>query len=183
MHVARKCAFGTVVDPFCGVGLLVVRLARTCRKVIAVDKDSAKIRLARRKAVELGVAHRIEFRVGDSFAALSGLTADAVITSPPWTAPVWDRNRRFSAEDFCSRQKGGLDGILEMAREIAPRVVLHVPKTIHMSVDVSRDYGFGRVEIEHVSVEGWKNSSNAFYTYSGQARVGDRSNRPSPKWC
>jgi hypothetical protein len=62
-----------------------------------------------------------------------------------------------------SRQKGGLAGILDFAREIAPVVVLHVPKTIHMSqtVDVSRDHGFGRVEIEHVFVEGWKNSSNA----------------------
>jgi hypothetical protein len=48
-------------------------------------------------------------------------------------------------------------------REIAPVVVLHVSKTIHMSqtVEVSRDHGFGRVEIEHVSVEGWNNSSNA----------------------
>jgi hypothetical protein len=50
-----------------------------------------------------------------------------------------------------------------MAREIAPVVVLHVPKTIHMpqTVVVSRDHVFGRVEVERVSVEGWKNSSNA----------------------
>jgi hypothetical protein len=49
-----------------------------------------------------------------------------------------------------------------MAREITPVVVLHVPKTIHKSqtVEVSRDHGFGRMEIEHVSVEEWKNSSN-----------------------
>jgi hypothetical protein len=62
-----------------------------------------------------------------------------------------------------SRQKGGLAGILDLAREIAPVVVLHVSKTIHMSqtVDVSRDHGFGRVEIEHIVVEGWKNFSNA----------------------
>jgi precorrin-6B methylase 2 len=126
--------------------------------VIAVDKEPAKIRLARRKAAEFGVSYRIEFRVGNSFATLSGVTADAMITSPPW-----DRNRRLNVEDLCSRQKGGSAGILKMTREIAPRVVLHVPKTIHMSqtVEVSRDHGFGRVEIEHVSVEEWKNSSNA----------------------
>ncbi|XP_025424007.1 trimethylguanosine synthase-like [Sipha flava] len=131
-HVAWRCAFNTVVDLFCGVGRLAVRLARTYRKMIAVDNNPAKIRLALRKAVELGVAHRIEFRIGDCFAVLPGVTSDAVITSPPWAAPAWDRNRRFSAEDLCSRQKGGLAGILEMAREIAPRVVLHVPKTIHI---------------------------------------------------
>jgi hypothetical protein len=28
------------------------------------------------------------------------------------------------------------------------------------TADVSRNHGFGRVEIVHVSVEGWKNSSN-----------------------
>jgi hypothetical protein len=119
--------------------------------------------MARRKAAELGVAHKIEFRVGDSFGALSEVKADAVITSPPWTAPAWYPNRRFSTEDLCSRQKGGLAGVLKMAGEIAPLVVLHVPKTIHMSqtVEVSREQGFGHVEIEHVNVEGWKNSSNA----------------------
>jgi 2-polyprenyl-3-methyl-5-hydroxy-6-metoxy-1,4-benzoquinol methylase len=72
-----------VVDPFCDVGRLVVRLARMCRKVITVDNDLAKIQLARRKAMELGVAHWIEFRIGDSFEALSGVTSDAVITSAP----------------------------------------------------------------------------------------------------
>jgi trimethylguanosine synthase len=95
-HVVWKCAFGTIVDSFCGIGCLAIRLARTCQKVIAVDIDPAKIRLAYRKAAELGVAHRIEFRVGDSFATLSGITSEAVITSPPW-----DRNRR-SVPKICA---------------------------------------------------------------------------------
>jgi hypothetical protein len=101
--------------------------------------------------------------LGDSFAMLSGVTSDAVITSLPWAVPAWDRNRWFSAEDLCGRQKGELAGILEMARKIAPVVVLLKPKTIHMTqiVVVSKDNGFGRLEIEHVSVEGWKNFSNA----------------------
>jgi hypothetical protein len=79
-----------------------------------------------------------------------------------------------------SRQKGGLGGILEMAREIAPVVVLHVPKTIHMSrtVNVSRDHGFGSVEIEHVSVEGWKNSSNAVL-YLERLSVGEGAIEPT----
>jgi hypothetical protein len=133
---------------------------------------------ARLKAAELGIAHRIEFRIGDSFVALSGVTADAVISSPPW-----DRNWRFSVEDLYSRQKGGLVGILEMAREIAPVVVLHVPKTIHMSwtVDMSRDHGFGRVEIEHVSVEGWKNSLNAILYLEMLSEDGGAI-EPSPKF-
>jgi 23S rRNA G2445 N2-methylase RlmL len=131
--------------------------------VIAVDKDPVKIVMARQRAAELGVAHRIEFRVGDSFEALSKVKADAVITSPPWAAPAWYPNRRFSTEDLCSRQKGGLAGVLKISEEIAPLVVPHEPKTIHMSqtVEVSREQGFGHVEIEHVSVEEWKNSSNA----------------------
>jgi tRNA G37 N-methylase Trm5 len=137
-----------VVDPFCGVGRLAVRLVCTCRKVIAVDHDLAKIRLVHWKAVELGVAHRIGFRIGDSLAMLSRVTSDAVITLPPW-----DRNQRFSAQNLCSRQKSGLADVLNILREIIPRIVLHVPKTVHMSqtVEVSRDHGFGRVEIEHVS--------------------------------
>jgi methylase of polypeptide subunit release factors len=73
---------------------------------MAEDIDPAKIRLAHQKASELRVVHRIDFRVGDSFGTLSGMTSDAVITSPPWAAPACDRNRRFNAEDLCSRQKG-----------------------------------------------------------------------------
>jgi methylase of polypeptide subunit release factors len=59
-------------------------------KVIAMDIDPAKIRLTHRKAAELGVAHRIEFRVNDNFVAVSGVTSEVVITSPPWVAPAWD---------------------------------------------------------------------------------------------
>jgi tRNA/tmRNA/rRNA uracil-C5-methylase (TrmA/RlmC/RlmD family) len=57
VHVARRCAFGTVVDPFCGISRLTVRLARTCRKVIAMVKDPSKIQLACQKAAELLVTH------------------------------------------------------------------------------------------------------------------------------
>jgi hypothetical protein len=78
-------------------------------------------------------------------------------------ALTWDRNQRFSAEDLCNHQKGGLVGILKISREITPRVVLHVSRTIHMSqtVKVLKDHGFRHVEIDYVSVEGWKNSLNA----------------------
>lgn len=162
-HVSEWCsASDTVVDPFCGVGRLAIQLARKCRRVIAVDIDPAKIATARRNAAAQGVADRIDFRVGDSFLVLSGVKAHAVITSPPWAAPAWDRYRRFDVQDICGRQSDGLAGVLRMAGRIAPRVALHVPKTIHMSqtVDVSRHEGFGRVQFEDVTIDGWKNAAN-----------------------
>lgn len=41
----------------------------------------------------------IDFRVGDSFRILSGVRADAVVTSLPWDGP--ENSRRFDADELC----------------------------------------------------------------------------------
>uniref|UniRef100_A0A2S2RBS4 Uncharacterized protein n=1 Tax=Sipha flava TaxID=143950 RepID=A0A2S2RBS4_9HEMI len=75
-----------------------------------------------------------------------GRVALRVITSPPW-----DRNRRFSADDVFSRHRNGLTGVFEMAGQIAPRVVLHLSKTIDVSqsVEESRGEGLGACGRRH----------------------------------
>lgn len=45
------------------------------------------------------VADMIDFRVGDSFRILSGVRADAVVTSLPWDGP--ENSRRFDADELC----------------------------------------------------------------------------------
>ena len=121
-----------------------------------------QIELARRNATIYGVADKIDFRVGDCFEILSGVRADAVVTSPPWGGPGY--SRRFDANDLCSRDVGGMSGVLKMARAVAPRVVLHMPKSIdrNQCLDLAREADFGRVEIEDVSIDGWPNCSNLY---------------------
>lgn len=116
--------------------------------VIAVDVDSEKIKIARRNAAIYGVAHKIDFRIGDSFVVLSGVSADVVVTSPPWGGS-------YNVQNVCSREEGGMAGVLKMAHRIAPRVVLRLPKTIDRTqcLNVSRAADFGRVEFECVTID------------------------------
>jgi trimethylguanosine synthase len=92
--------------------------------------DPKKIALAKKNAEVYGVAHRIDFRVGNSFSVATNLRVDAVVTSPPWGGPGYERRAKFDARDLCGRDTGGMAAIIRMARAVAPRVVLHVPKNI-----------------------------------------------------
>ncbi|KAE9545642.1 hypothetical protein AGLY_001185 [Aphis glycines] len=82
-HIAKRCENNIVCDPFCGAGGNIIQLAMICKKVIAVDIDPNKIRMARHNAEIYGVADKIEFIVGDIFLIYPKLKADVVFMSPP----------------------------------------------------------------------------------------------------
>ena len=63
----------TLVDAFCGAGGNAIQLARVCGKVIAIDLDPVKIRMARHNARIYGVEHKIEFVEGDAFEVIPRL--------------------------------------------------------------------------------------------------------------
>jgi hypothetical protein len=76
------------------------------------------------------VAHRIDFRVGNSFLVAANLRVDAAVTSPPWGDPGYVKRANFDARDLRGRETSGVAAIIRMARAVVPRVVLHVPKNI-----------------------------------------------------
>jgi trimethylguanosine synthase len=88
--------------------------------VIAIDLDPKKIALTKKNAEVYGVAHRIDFRVGNFFLVAANLRVDAVVTSPPWGGPGYERQIKFDARDLCGREIGGMAAIIWMARAIAP---------------------------------------------------------------
>ena len=51
-HIAERCRCDLIVDGFCGVGGNSIQFARTCERVIAIDIDPEKIRLARDDAMQ-----------------------------------------------------------------------------------------------------------------------------------
>ncbi|TKY85194.1 hypothetical protein EX895_006274 [Sporisorium graminicola] len=110
-RIAKRCASdGVVVDLFAGAGGNAIQFAMTCSRVIAVELDEVKLRLARWNASVYGVEDRITFVHGDSVELLhrlnerrsddlkgaqnqvfwKGLTpsdldaVQAVFLSPPW---------------------------------------------------------------------------------------------------
>ncbi|WWD20242.1 hypothetical protein CI109_104718 [Kwoniella shandongensis] len=90
-HIAQRCACDLIVDAFCGVGGNAIEFAKTCERVIAIDNDLTRLKLARHNALHHGVADRIEFILGDftefarTYAARDrGESIDVVFLSPPW---------------------------------------------------------------------------------------------------
>ncbi|MDH3346418.1 MAG: metalloregulator ArsR/SmtB family transcription factor [Kiritimatiellaceae bacterium] len=71
-----------VADLGCGEGCLALLLARFAEKVIAFDQSEKMLKLVEEKALEQGVAERIDFRVGilESL-GLAGAELDAVFLS------------------------------------------------------------------------------------------------------
>ena len=61
---------------FCGVGGNAIQLALSAR-VLAIDIDGEKVAMARHNARVYGVAHLIEFVVGDFLALAPRLRANA----------------------------------------------------------------------------------------------------------
>ncbi|NXU61589.1 TGS1 synthase, partial [Horornis vulcanius] len=87
VRVSQSFNCDVIVDAFCGVGGNTIQFALTSKRVIAIDIDPEKLRLARHNAEVYGVAEHIQFLCGDFMALAAGLRADVVFLSPPWGGP------------------------------------------------------------------------------------------------
>lgn len=97
-HIAERCRSDVILDAFCGVGGNAIAFAQTCDRVIAMDNDPVRLRLARHNALHHGVADRIEFVLCDYVAWARAYTEsgaaekehiDVVFLSPPWGGPEY----------------------------------------------------------------------------------------------
>ncbi|RHZ14048.1 hypothetical protein DYB37_007513 [Aphanomyces astaci] len=125
-HHATRIACDVVVDAFTGCGGNAIQLAMTCRHVIAIDVDPAKIAIAKHNATIYGVADRIEWIVGDSFAVLPRLHhADVVFL----VGPAYLNQNVFSLQDM---RMGMFDGIelFKIAAAVTKDIVYFVPRNV-----------------------------------------------------
>ncbi len=84
-----------VVDAGCGAGGNSIGLARAGLRVTAVERDAARLGMARHNARVYGVEGRVRFVHGDALTVLPDLLGDAsppavVFPDPPW-GTAWDR--------------------------------------------------------------------------------------------
>lgn len=92
LALARPLRGRTVIDATCGAGGNAIGFARAGVRVTAIERDAARLALARANAALYGVADRIRFLHGDARALLPSITADLVFVDPPW-GTEWDRAR------------------------------------------------------------------------------------------
>jgi trimethylguanosine synthase len=114
------------VDAFVGAGGSAIALARQdpAGLVLAIDIDPRKVEMAQHNACLYGVAHRIEFVVGDFFALAPRLRAHAIHLSPPWGGPAYRRGAEYDMRAMEPR-----DGreLFDVACGVAPSVAYYLP--------------------------------------------------------
>lgn len=92
VRLAERVAGLSVVDAGCGSGGQAIAFARAGCRVIAIDRDPARLADARLNARVYGVEGRVEWVVGDAVEVARARTADVLHVDPPWGAE-WDRVR------------------------------------------------------------------------------------------
>ena len=155
-QIAERCRCDIIVDAFCGVGGNAIAFAQTCERVIAIDNDETRLRLARHNATIYGVADRIEFVLGDFVqfaktltgrveARQGGRVVDVVFLSPPWGGPSYlhgtDSNPPSDASqhpDFRLSDITPIDGseLFKLAEHITPNIAYYLPRNTNLQ-DIS----------------------------------------------
>mmetsp|Transcript_9428 Transcript_9428/g.30144 ORF Transcript_9428/g.30144 Transcript_9428/m.30144 type:complete len:577 (-) Transcript_9428:17-1747(-) len=140
-HLAERCRASVIVDAFAGCGGNAIQFAFTCERVIAIERDAARLELARGNARVYGVEDRIEFVHADAIewmkgvaSGSSGLRPDVVFLSPPWGGPDYQAADKFPLEAIqvptSTGVNGAIDGValLRLARSVSPEVAFFAPR-------------------------------------------------------
>ncbi|KAM6410332.1 trimethylguanosine synthase [Pluvialis apricaria] len=145
VRVSQSFNCDIIVDAFCGVGGNAIQFALTSKRVIAIDIDPEKLRLARNNAEVYGVADQIEFVCGDFMVLAANLKADVVFLSPPWGGPDY-----ATAEIFDIQTMICPDGfeIFRLSKKITNNIVYFLPRNADIDQVASLAGPGGKVEIE-----------------------------------
>lgn len=96
LSLGNQARGATVLDAGCGAGGNTIGFARAGCKVIAVERDAARLSDARHNAACYGVEGRVRFVHGDAMEAMQRVRADVLFVDPPWGA--WDKTHSRLAE-------------------------------------------------------------------------------------
>ncbi|MCO5601566.1 hypothetical protein L7F22_055689 [Adiantum nelumboides] len=128
-HQAAHCgSSGIVIDAFTGVGGNAIQFACMNFNVIAIDIDPKRIEYARHNAEVYGVAHKIDFIVGDFFQLAPTLKGDVVFLSPPWGGPEYIKADKYDIETMLRPANGF--SLFKLALTVAPSVAYFLPRTV-----------------------------------------------------
>ena len=121
--VTRHSSLVTALDFGTGTGCIAIALAAKCpvAKITALDISAEALALAKQNAAQNKVAERIEFLLGDGFAALKeNVQFDLLVSNPPYIASAEIATLEPEVKDFDPRGAldGGADG-LDFYRRLA----------------------------------------------------------------
>nr|QXT50432.1 trimethylguanosine synthase 1-like protein [Lupinus angustifolius] len=127
-YQTERCASGTIIDCFTGVGGNAIQFAQWCKHVIAIDIDPLKIDYARHNAAIYEVDDQIDFIMSDFFLLAPKLKADTVFLSPPWGGPDYTKVKTYDMKTMLRPHDGYT--LFNAAKEIASKVVMFLPRNV-----------------------------------------------------
>jgi release factor glutamine methyltransferase len=138
-----------IADVATGSGVLAVTLARELGQatVVATDLSEAAAAVARDNAARLGVAERVEVRVGDLLAPLAGEVFDVLISNPPYvrSPEIEGLSREVRCEPRLALD-GGADGLACLRRIVAGAAAHLAPGGL-----LALEHGFDQdADVRHV---------------------------------
>ncbi|NXX30547.1 TGS1 synthase, partial [Nicator chloris] len=148
VRVSQSFNCDIIVDAFCGVGGNAIQFALTSKRVIAIDIDPEKLRLARHNAEVYGVAERIDFLCGDFLALAAGLRADVVFLSPPWGGPDYATAEIFDIQTMICPDGYPFQAMPWLSKKITNNIVYFLPRNADINQVASLAGPGGKVEIE-----------------------------------
>ncbi|NWY40631.1 TGS1 synthase, partial [Sylvia atricapilla] len=148
VRVSQSFNCDIIVDAFCGVGGNAIQFALTSKRVIAIDIDPEKLRLARHNAEVYGVAEHIDFLCGDFMALAAGLRADVVFLSPPWGGPDYATAEIFDIQTMICPDGYPFQGYTLLSKKITNNIVYFLPRNADINQVASLAGPGGKVEIE-----------------------------------
>ncbi|XP_011637827.1 trimethylguanosine synthase [Pogonomyrmex barbatus] len=159
--IAERCRCDTIIDAFCGAGSNAIQFAFTCERVIAIDIDPNKIKIARHNAGIYGVDDRIEFITGDFLQLAPRLVADVVFLSPPWGGPDYIKRKVFDLESIIPPVGG--KGVFKAARNITQHVAYYLPRNTDPLQIIMLADRYDRVELQQNIFNGKFTACTAYY--------------------
>ena len=194
-QIAERCRCDTIVDAFCGVGGNAIAFAQTCERVIAIDNDETRLRLARHNAAIYGVVDRIEFVLGDFVqfaktlvgrgeARQGGRVVDVIFLSPPWGGPSYlhgtnsdppldaSQHPEFQLSDVTPIHGSEL---FKLAERITPNIAYYLPRNANIreisdlvtNTEIGGPKGKKRVRMAEVEEEWMGDKLKALTCYFG----------------
>ncbi|NXW79256.1 TGS1 synthase, partial [Hirundo rustica] len=148
VRVSQSFNCDIIVDAFCGVGGNAIQFALTSKRVIAIDIDPEKLRLARHNAEVYGVAEHIDFLCGDFTALAAGLRADVVFLSPPWGGPDYATAEIFDIQTMICPDGYPFQVYPLLSKKITNNIVYFLPRNADINQVASLAGPGGKVEIE-----------------------------------
>jgi SAM-dependent methyltransferase len=125
LELGERAAGRDVVDACAGAGGNAIGFARAGSRVLAIERDATRLRMARHNARIYGVADRIEWHCGDALQRLPELSGELLFVDPPW-------GEHRDRESVGVADLAPLGGILAIRQRFA-RTWLKVPASFDVS--------------------------------------------------